>query len=94
MTAIPIDYRRRPWRTKYILDETFLFNTWFIFGEYPDGSVCITDGNADIMEYVPRDVAEEIISKRDEFCNFLRSKLCNWDEDGQVPADHPWRTKK
>ena len=94
MTSVPLDYRNRPWRTKYILDEIFLLNTWFIFGTYPDGTVDITDGNTDILEYVPRDVAVEIVAKRKEFCDFMHSKLCNWDEDGQVSADHPWRTKK
>ncbi len=67
MTSLPIDYRSRPWRTKYLDEETPVINQWFIFGTYPDGSVGISDGQEDIVEWIPRKLAEEIIEARNAF---------------------------
>lgn len=66
----PIEWNP-PWRTKYIDEETYLLNQWFIFGQYEDGTVCITDGTNDIFTRIPRDTAEEICRLRQEFCSKL-----------------------
>ena len=71
MTTLPIEYRRRPWKARYIDEETPVCNRWFIFGEYPDGTVTITDGTADILEYVPRAEAERIVEARNAFVDVL-----------------------
>jgi hypothetical protein len=75
MTMIPLDARNAPFRMKYLTEETFLLNRWMIFGTYPDGSVCISDGQEDIMEWVPRDQAERIIAARDAFCGVIEEEL-------------------
>jgi len=67
MTQIPVDYKKAPWRPKYLFDETFILNSWLIFGEHTDGTVDITDAANDIFENVPRSIAEEIIAARDTF---------------------------
>jgi hypothetical protein len=68
---LPIDYRLRPIKPKYLHDETESTASWFIFGEYPDGTVGICDGDRDIFEYVPRDVAERIVKARNDFVDTL-----------------------
>src|SRR5690606_30024818 len=60
-------------RSKYIRDETFLLNDWMIFGTYDDGTVGICDGDADIFERVPKDVAEEICEARRVFCDKMQA---------------------
>jgi hypothetical protein len=75
MTGIPIDYRNVPFKDKYLTEETFLLNHWFIFGSYPDGTVNISDSTDDIIQYVPWDVAERIIEARKVFCNTIEREL-------------------
>ena len=80
VTSLPIDFRKEPWRVKYIDEETAVINCWFIFGTYPDGSVGITDGTLDIMEYVPRLAAEEIVAARNAFAAVVTKHLCTTPE--------------
>lgn len=75
MAALPIDYSRRPWREKYV-DETPRLARWFIFGQFLDGTVGITDADTSIFDRVPRDVAERIIAARDVFCDAIVKELC------------------
>lgn len=79
MTSIPVDFRNVPYKQKYIDEETFLFNRWFIFGRYEDGTVSVTDGTNDIFEYIPESVAKKIIKARDDFVDILVSRLCVGD---------------
>jgi hypothetical protein len=67
MTTLPIDYRKRPWKTKYLDEETPVLNRWIIFGTYPDGSVGINDGQEDILEWVPEPIAQDIVAARNLF---------------------------
>ena len=67
MTDLPIDYRKRPWPTKHLTDETPVLNLWTIFGARDDGSVDISDGLRDIFQWVPRGVAEDIVRARNAF---------------------------
>lgn len=71
MTQLPIDYTRRPWKTKYIDEETLATNKWFIFGVFKDGTVDVSDGTEDILTHVPRAAAEEIIKARNDFVDVL-----------------------
>lgn len=71
MTDLPIDYRNRPWRAKYIDEETPMFARWFVFGRFDDGTVSICSGDTDIFDRVPADVAEKIIKARNEFCDVI-----------------------
>lgn len=72
---LPIDYRSRPIKEKYLDFETPMFARWVIFGEYDDGTVAITDPTgADVFTHVPKDVAEQIIHARDNFV----SEICGW----------------
>lgn len=75
MTTIPIDYRKRPWKPKYLTEETLMLNRWMIFGTFPDDTVGISDGTDDIFDYVPKDVAERIIAARDAFCKVIEEEL-------------------
>lgn len=80
MTMLPIDYRSKPLKPKYITEETPEFNSWMIFGEHPDGWVDISDGSNDIMTHVPKDVADRIIAARNTFCLIMEEELCNFAE--------------
>lgn len=75
MTDLPIDYRKRPWKQKYIDEETPELNRWMIFGEYPDGSVGISDGQIDIFTHVPRDKALLIVTARNAFVAIVVREL-------------------
>jgi len=75
MTSLPIDYRRRPWKAKYIDTECLATNRWCILGEYQDGTVSITDGTDDIMEHVPKDVAQNIVDARNTFVDTLMKHI-------------------
>lgn len=68
---LPIDYSNRPIKAKYLHDETEATASWFIFGEYSDGTVGICDGDRDIFERVPRHVAEKIVASRNRFVDEL-----------------------
>jgi hypothetical protein len=64
-------------REKYIEER---FKRYFIFGENPaTGTVDVYDGNEDIAPRVPRDVAEKIISDRDDVLNMLVSLALEFD---------------
>lgn len=72
MTDLPIDYKKAPWRHKYLDEETLVLNRWFIFGESKDGTIVdISDGNLDVFINVPREIAEEIIKVRDTFIDVV-----------------------
>jgi hypothetical protein len=75
MTMLPSDYSRRPWKDKYIDEETPMFARWFVFGERPDGTVDICSGDNDIFENVPRDVAARILAARDKFCEAIIEEI-------------------
>lgn len=72
---LPIDYRNAPLKTKYVDEETPMFAQWFEIGEYPDGSVGITDGTVDVMTHVPPEVAARIIEARHVFCAAIIAEL-------------------
>lgn len=55
-----------PMREKYIDEKV---GVWFIFGTHPDGTVDINDGQKDIFEKLPKDVAE---------------KLCDWQASFRI----------
>lgn len=78
MTSLPVDYRKAPWRAKYITEETPVLNSWIIFGYYDDGSVNISDANMEIFSHVPKDVAERIIKARNAFCAEIEDIFCNF----------------
>lgn len=64
---LPIDYRRRPFREKYLVFETPVLNGWIVFGHYENGTVGISDGDTEIFSYVPLDVARRLVAARDSF---------------------------
>lgn len=64
---LPINYKNRPYRQKYLDEETPQINAWFIFGKHDDGSVDIADRAGDIFVEVPPEIAEEIIEARRSF---------------------------
>lgn len=72
MTTLPIDFSKRPWKEKYLIDETDKLKDWFIFGERDDGTVDINDGDEDIFINVPREIAQEIIDARDSFTEVIK----------------------
>ena len=80
MTDLPIDYRRSPWKEKYLFDETFVLNDWMIFGEFEDGTVGISDASNDIFEHVQREIALELIEARNEFTEVIRKWFCDFSE--------------
>jgi len=70
---LPIDFRNRPFKPKYIDEETRETSHWFIFGEHPDdGTVDIMDGTQnDVIVHVPADKAERICEARNRFVDAL-----------------------
>lgn len=73
---LPLDYRNRPFKPKYLDTETLVTNSWFIFGRYEDGTVCVTDGTTDIIDRIPLDAAKEIVNARETFLRVLYAKMC------------------
>jgi hypothetical protein len=65
---LPIEYPR-PFKDKYMDEETPMFAHWVIFGTHPDGRVDISDGNQDILTRVPRPNAQKILEARNAFVN-------------------------
>lgn len=51
-------------REKYIDEAVGLY---FIYGEYPDGTVDISNGRDDVFKAIPRDLAEMIVSSQATF---------------------------
>jgi hypothetical protein len=81
MTMLPVDYNKRPWREKYLIEETPELNFWFIFGESKDGkTVDISDGDKEIFTNVPREIAEEIIEYRWHMCDIITKYFSNFKE--------------
>ncbi len=78
MTTLPVDYEKRPWRWKYLFEETTVLNMWFKFGKYENGCVDISDINGDIFSHVPEDVADEIIKARNDFIEVLAKHFSNF----------------
>lgn len=78
MTDLPVDFSQKPWRPKYIEDETPMFQRWIIFGEWPDGTVDVSSANQDIVVRVPRAVAEQMIAARDAFVDVMVKHLCDF----------------
>lgn len=62
-----------PMRPKYV-DEAV--GVWFIFGEYADGDVDVSDGTRDVFMKIPRPLAERLIEDHAEFRRRLYGKLC------------------
>jgi hypothetical protein len=55
---------------------------WFVFGESADGTVVdVADSNGDVLQGVPRNVAERVIEEFNRLAFFLQD------------ADLPWETK-
>lgn len=73
---LPIDYRQRPFKAKYIDEETHMLSRWMIFGEHPDGWVDIANSNGDdIFTHVPRDVAERMVDGRNDWVASVLEEL-------------------
>lgn len=72
---LPIDFSNGPIKPKYLESETEATCAWCIFGEFPDGTVGICDGDRDIFDRVPRETAEKIVAARNEFVERL-VELC------------------
>lgn len=76
---LPIDFRNRPFKPKYIEDETPMLSEWMTFGKHvEDGTTCIVGGNCgsdDIFEGVPLDVAERIVEARRVFVAAIMKEL-------------------
>lgn len=78
MTNLPVDFRKAPWKPKYLTEETPVLNGWIKFGTHEDGTVDISDANMDIFTHVPEEIADEIINARNEFCAVIEKHLCNF----------------
>jgi hypothetical protein len=46
------------------------FRRWFIFGESGD-TVDLSDGEADVLQKIDRDLARKIIAARNRYCDSL-----------------------
>lgn len=79
MTMLPVDFSRVPYKPKYITSETLVFNYWFKFGTFDDGTVGISDGTDDIFDRVPEDIADKIIEARKQFCDTIEEYVCNFN---------------
>ncbi|RUW56825.1 hypothetical protein [Mesorhizobium sp. M8A.F.Ca.ET.021.01.1.1] len=66
---LPIDVSTAAIRAKYIEDETFLFNSWIVFGKRGD-LVDVSDRDAnDIFIGCTQAQAERIVEARSRFIN-------------------------
>lgn len=72
---LPIDCRNAPFKRKYIDEETPVISQWMIFGEFPDGTVGVSDGTNDIFDWCPREKAEAIVKAREEFVAVVLREL-------------------
>lgn len=84
MTSLPVDYNKRPWKGKYLTEETPVLNYWMIFGKFSDGTVGISDSDQDIFEHVPENVAKEIVEARNTFCDKIEEIFCTFKKDESV----------
>lgn len=64
MTILAHNYQRGKAPSKHNPD---FASNWFIFGEYDDGNVDVSDSNRDIVTHCPREVANKLIKARDSF---------------------------
>lgn len=67
---LPIDFGKRPYKPKYIDEETLLLNRWFIFGQRQRGLeplVDLSDGQGDVIIALPLEVAQRLIKARNDF---------------------------
>lgn len=62
-----------PMRQKYVDEKTGIY---MIFGTRPDGTVDVNDGQQDVFEGLPQDIAEEVVAAHDRFRQELYSLLC------------------
>jgi hypothetical protein len=62
-----------PMREKYV-DEAA--GIWMIFGEHPDGTVDVNDGNRDVFVGIPKEAAEKIVEAHYLFMKDLYEILC------------------
>lgn len=72
---LPIDYRDKPFREKYLVFETPVLNGWIVFGQYENGTVGISDGDTEIFSHVPLDIAERLVAARNVFCQTVLNVL-------------------
>lgn len=72
---LPIDYRNRPFKPKYLDEETPMFARWFTFGTFEDGTTTITDGTVDIMDRVPTEQADKIVKERNDWVEKLVNSI-------------------
>ena len=61
----PFNFDEPPSRQKYFDEESYCFGLWFVFGEYPDGCVAISDANlqGDMFSRVPKEKAQALIQE-------------------------------
>lgn len=59
-------------REKYIDERT---GVWFIFGEYDDGFVDISDGDTDVWVHIEKNKAERLCAIQAEFRERLYAEL-------------------
>jgi hypothetical protein len=66
---LPIDFRKRPFKPKYIDEETSTTCRWFIFGTFPDDRTVGIMGSdqQEVMTHVPLDVAQRLVFARNKF---------------------------
>jgi hypothetical protein len=72
---LPIDFRKAPFKSKYLDEETPATASWVVFGVHADSTVDISDGQSDIITNVPKDVAKKIIDARNTFVNVVLDQL-------------------
>ncbi|MCK9361764.1 hypothetical protein M0Q28_06110 [Patescibacteria group bacterium] len=73
---LPINFAHRPFRDKYIDEETREMAFWFEFGFNPKtGNVDIADHYGDVIVDVPIKIAMEIILARNQFVSVLNKHL-------------------
>jgi hypothetical protein len=60
-------------REKYVDEAVGIYT---VFGWWGDGTVCISDGQRDVFEGVPEDIAEKVVAAQAEFRQKLYDLLC------------------
>jgi hypothetical protein len=59
-------------REKYVDEKV---GVWFIFGEYDNGRVDVSDGQRDVFTHIPRQLADNLCLAHDEFRTTLYALL-------------------
>ena len=62
-----------PMREKYV-DEAI--GIYCVFSTHADGTVDVSDGNRDVFNGLPRDVADKVVAAHDAFSKELYKLLC------------------